>query len=72
MADIKISERLFVELYKFFCIDPKIADLSYITSELQKKNARIAERLEYSAALSARHKTDALRVCEHPTNKKIF
>lgn len=59
MADIKISERLFVELYKFFCMNPKTADLNYITSELQKKNTKIAERLEYSAALSARKKTDA-------------
>lgn len=59
MANIKITEQLFVELYKFFCINPKIADLNYITSELQKKNTKIAERLEYSAALSAKHKTDA-------------
>lgn len=55
MADVKISEQLFVELYKFFCINPQYADIDYIASELQKKNARIAERLEYSAALSKRH-----------------
>ena len=55
MADVKISERLFVELYKFFCMNPGSADYDYIVSELQKKNARIAERLEYSAALSKRH-----------------
>lgn len=54
MADIKISERLFVEIYKFFCMDPKCADLDYIVSELQKKNAKISERLEYTAALSKR------------------
>lgn len=54
MADVKISERLFVEIYKFFCMDPKIADLNYITSELQKKNTKIAERLEYSTTLSKR------------------
>lgn len=54
MADIKISERLFVELYKFFCINSKIADLDYITSELQRKNTKIAERLEYASALSKR------------------
>lgn len=54
MADIKISERLFVEIYKFFCMDPKTADLNYITSELQKKNTKIAERLEYSTTLSKR------------------
>lgn len=54
MADVKISEQLFVELYKFFCINPEVADLDYITSELQKKNSRIVERLEYSAALSKR------------------
>lgn len=54
MADVKISERLFVELYKFFLLDTKSADFDYIVSELQKKNARIAERLEYSAALSKR------------------
>ena len=59
MANIKITEQLFVELYKFFCINPKIADLDYITSELQKKNSKIAERLEYAAVLSARKKTDA-------------
>lgn len=59
MADVKISEQLFVELYKFFCINPKVADLDYITLELQKKNSKIAERLEYAAALSARKKTDA-------------
>ena len=59
MADVKISEQLFVELYKFFCINPNSADYDYIVSELQKKNARIAERLEYSAALSARKKTEA-------------
>lgn len=59
MADVKISEQLFVELYKFFCINTNSADYDYIVSELQKKNARIAERLEYSAALSARHKTEA-------------
>lgn len=59
MADVKISEQLFVELYKFFCMNPNSADYDYIVSELQKKNARIAERLEYSAALSARHKTEA-------------
>lgn len=55
MADIKIPERLFVELYKFFCINPKIADVDYITSELQRKNTKIAERLEYSATLTKRH-----------------
>lgn len=59
MADVKISEQLFVELYKFFCMNPNSADYDYIVSELQKKNARIAEHLEYSAALSARHKTEA-------------
>lgn len=59
MADVKISEQLFVELYKFFCINPQYADVDYIVSELQKKNARIAERLEYTSALSARKKTDA-------------
>lgn len=59
MANIQIPERLFVELYKFFLMDPKSADFDYIVSELQKKNAKIAERLEYSTALSARHKTDA-------------
>lgn len=59
MADVKISERLFVELYKFFCINPKIADLDYINSELQKKNSKIAERLEYTAALSKQSKRDA-------------
>lgn len=59
MADVKISERLFVELYKFFLLDTKSADFDYIVSELQRKNTKIAERLEYSAALSAGHKTDA-------------
>lgn len=59
MADVKIPEPLFVELYKFFCINPDSADYDYIVSELQKKNARIAERLEYSATLSAKRKTDA-------------
>lgn len=54
MADVKISEQLFVELYKFFCINTQCADIDYIASELQKKNARIAERLEYTAALSKR------------------
>lgn len=55
MANIQIPEELFVELYKFFCIDPKTANVDYITSELLRKNARIAEHLEYSAALSKRH-----------------
>lgn len=55
MADVKISEQLFVELYKFFCLNPKSANYDYIVSELQKKNNRLAERLEYSAALSKRH-----------------
>lgn len=59
MADVKISERLFVEIYKFFCMNPKSADLNYITYELQKKNARIAERLDYAAALSKQSKRDA-------------
>lgn len=59
MADVKISEQLFVELYKWFCIDPKVADYNYIVLELQRKNAKIAERLEYSSALSAKRKTDA-------------
>lgn len=59
MANIQIPERLFVEIYKFFCMDPGSADYDYIVSELQKKNARIAERLEYSATLSTKHKTDA-------------
>ena len=54
MADVKISERLFVEIYKFFCMNPKTADLNYIISELQKKNTKIAERLEYSTTLSKR------------------
>lgn len=53
-------------------MNPNSADYDYIVSELQKKNSRIAERLEYSAALSARKKTDAWRVCKHPTNKKYF
>lgn len=55
MADIKIPEQLFVELYKWFCIDPKAANYDYIISELQKKNNKIVEHLEYSAALSKRH-----------------
>lgn len=59
MANIQIPEELFVELYKFFFINPQYADIDYIASELQKKNARIAERLEYAAALSAHKKTDA-------------
>lgn len=59
MADIKIPERLFVELYKFFLMDPKSADFDYIVSELQKKNAKISERLEYSSSLSKRHQRDA-------------
>ena len=33
MADVKISERLFVELYKFFCMNPGSADYDYIVSE---------------------------------------
>lgn len=59
MANIQISEQLFVELCKFFLLDPKSANFDYIVSELQKKNARIAERLEYATALSTRKKTDA-------------
>lgn len=59
MADIKISERLFVEIYKFFCMNPGSADYDYIVSELQKKNTKIAERLEYTAALSKKDKRDA-------------
>lgn len=59
MANIQIPERLFVELCKFFLLNPKSADFDYIVSELQKKNARITERLEYSAALSKRHQRDA-------------
>lgn len=59
MADIKIPEQLFVELYKFFCINPQYANIDYIASELQKKNARIAERLDYAAALSKQSKRDA-------------
>ena len=59
MGNVQIPDRLFVELYKWFCIDPKTADYDYIISELQKKNDRLAARLEYSAALSARKKTDA-------------
>lgn len=59
MANVQIPERLFVELYKFFCMDPKSADLDYIISELQKKNSKIAERLEYSSSLSKRHQRDA-------------
>lgn len=59
MADVKISEQLFVELYKFFCINPEVANLDYITSELQRKNTKIAERLEYAAALSKQSKRDA-------------
>lgn len=59
MANIQIPERLFVELYKFFLLDPKTADLDYIVSELQKKNSRIVEHLEYSAALSKKNKRDA-------------
>lgn len=55
MADVKISERLFVELYKFFCMNPGSADYDYIVSELQRKNTKIAERLEYSATLTKRH-----------------
>jgi hypothetical protein len=59
MSNVQIPDRLFVELYKWFCIDPKTADYDYIISELQKKNDRLAARLEYSAALSAKRKTDA-------------
>lgn len=59
MGNVQIPNRLFVELYKWFCIDPKTADYDYIISELQKKNDRLAARLEYSAALSAKRKTDA-------------
>ena len=59
MGNVQIPDRLFVELYKWFCIDPKTADYDYIISELQKKNDRLAARLEYSDALSAKHKTDA-------------
>lgn len=59
MANIQIPERLFVELYKWFCIDPKVADYNYIVLELQKKNDRLAARLEYSAALSKTNERDA-------------
>lgn len=59
MSNVQIPDRLFVELYKWFCIDPKTANYDYIISELQKKNDRLAARLEYSAALSAKRKTDA-------------
>ena len=59
MADVKISEQLFVELYKWFCIDPKLANFDYIVSELQKKNNKLAERLEYTATLSKKNKRDA-------------
>lgn len=59
MSNVQIPDRLFVELYKWFCINPKTADYDYIISELQKKNDRLAARLEYSAALSAKRKTDA-------------
>ena len=59
MANIQIPERLFVELCKFFLLNPKSADFDYIVSELQKKNARIAERLEYAAALPKQNKRDA-------------
>lgn len=59
MADVKISEHLFVELYKFFCMDPGSADYDYIVSELQRKNTKIAERLEYAAALPKQNKRDA-------------
>lgn len=59
MANIQIPERLFVELYKFFLLDPKSADFDYIVSELQKKNAKISERLEYTAALSKKDKRGA-------------
>lgn len=59
MANIQIPEQLFVELCKFFLLDPKSADFDYIVSGLQKKNARIVERLEYSAALSKQNRRDA-------------
>lgn len=59
MGNVQIPEELFVELYKWFCIDPKLANFDYIVSELQKKNNKLAARLEYSAALSVRKKTDA-------------
>lgn len=59
MANIQIPERLFVEIYKFFCMDPGSADYEYIISELQKKNNKIAAHLEYSAALSKKSKTEA-------------
>lgn len=59
MANIQIPERLFVELYKFFLLDPKSADFNYIVSELQKKNAKISERLEYTVALSKKDKRGA-------------
>lgn len=59
MSNVQISEELFVELYKWFCIDPKLANFDYIVSELQKKNNRLAAHLEYSAALSAKRKTEA-------------
>lgn len=59
MANIQIPERLFVELYKFFLMDPGSADYDYIISELQKKNNKIVARLEYSAALSKKDNTEA-------------
>lgn len=59
MPNVQIPERLFVEVYKFFCMNPEYADIDYIVSELQKKNSRIAERLEYTAALSKKNRRDA-------------
>lgn len=40
-------------------MNPDSADYDYIVSELQKKNVKIAEHLEYSAALSKTKERDA-------------
>lgn len=57
MADVKIPENLFVELYKFFVLDdydPRDCDIAYIRQQLQIKFDKLQERAEYSAALSKR------------------
>lgn len=57
MADVKIPERLLLELYQLHVLcRPQMADMDYIKSEIEKKMAAWKRRVDYSADLERKRK----------------
>jgi len=57
MADVKISERLFLELYQLIVLDrSQMVDEDFVKSEMEKKFVAWKRRVDYSAELERKRK----------------